>query len=43
MVTIGGQEDANLGNVNPTASAEQLSKRVEVQVPVKAGPHTVNV
>ena len=43
MVTIGGQEDANLGNVNPTASAEQLSKRVEVQVPVKAGPHTVTI
>ena len=43
LVTIGGQDDANLGNVNPTASAEQLSKRVELQVPVKAGPHTVAI
>src|SRR5579862_5431530 len=43
LATIGGQDDANLGNTNPTASAEQLSKRVEVQVPVKAGPHSVGV
>ena len=43
LVTIGGQEDANLGNTNPTASAEQLSKRVELQIPVKAGPHTVTI
>lgn len=43
LVTIGGQEDANLGNTNPTASAEQISKRVELQIPVKAGPHTVTV
>ncbi|HLI86297.1 MAG TPA: DUF1592 domain-containing protein [Bryobacteraceae bacterium] len=41
LVTIGGQEDADLGNTNPTASAEQLSKRVELQIPVKAGPHRV--
>ena len=43
LVTIGGQDDANLGNTNPTASAEQLSKRVELQVPIKAGPHTVAI
>jgi mono/diheme cytochrome c family protein len=43
LVTIGGEEDANLGNTNPTASAEQISKRVELQIPVKAGPHTVTV
>ena len=43
LVTIGGQEDADLGNTNPTASAEQISKRVELQIPVKAGPHTVTV
>ena len=43
LVTIGGQEDADLGNTNPTASAEQVSKRVELQIPVKAGPHTVTV
>jgi cytochrome c551/c552 len=41
LVTIGGQEDADLGNTNPTASAEQLSKRVELQIPVTAGPHKV--
>jgi hypothetical protein len=41
LVTIGGEEDANLGNTNPTASAEQLSKRVELQIPVTAGPHKV--
>lgn len=41
LVTIGGQEDADLGNTNPTASAEQISKRVELQIPVKAGPHVV--
>ena len=43
LVTIGGEEDANLGNTNPTASAEQIMKRVELQIPVKAGPHTVTV
>ena len=43
LVTIGGNDDANLGNTNPTASAEQISKRVELQIPVKAGPHTVTV
>jgi cytochrome c551/c552 len=43
LVTIGGSDDANLGNVNPTASAEQISKRVETQIPVKAGPHTVAI
>jgi mono/diheme cytochrome c family protein len=43
LVTIGGPEDANLGNTNPTASAEQLSKRVETRIPVKAGPHTVTI
>jgi cytochrome c551/c552 len=43
LVTIGGQEDADLGNTNPTASAEQIMKRVELQIPVKAGPHTVTV
>jgi len=41
LVTMGGQEDADLGNTNPTASAEQLSKRVELQIPVAAGPHQV--
>lgn len=41
LVTIGGQQDADLGNTNPTASAEQLSKRVELQIPVAAGPHQV--
>jgi hypothetical protein len=43
LVTIGGQDDADLGNSNPTASAEEISKRVELQIPVKAGPHTVTV
>jgi mono/diheme cytochrome c family protein len=43
LVTIGGENDANLGNTNPTASAEEISKRVELQIPVKAGPHTVTV
>ena len=43
LVTIGGPDDANLGNVNPTASAEEISKRVETQIPVKAGPHTVAI
>ncbi len=43
LATIGGKEDADLGNTNPTASAEQLSKRVEVQIPVKAGPHTIAI
>jgi hypothetical protein len=43
LVNIGGSDDANLGNVNPTASAEELSKRVEVQIPVKAGPHAVAI
>ena len=41
LVTMGGTEDANFGNTNPTASAEQLSKRVELQIPVSAGPHSV--
>jgi len=41
LVTMGGEEDANFGNTNPTASAEQLSKRVELQIPVTAGPHHV--
>jgi cytochrome c551/c552 len=41
LVTIGGQQDADLGNTNPTASAEQLAKRVEMQIPVTAGPHAV--
>ncbi|HEY7389961.1 MAG TPA: DUF1587 domain-containing protein [Bryobacteraceae bacterium] len=41
LATIGGQEDADLGNTNPTASAEQLSKRVELQIPITAGPHKV--
>jgi len=43
LATIGGQEDADLGNTNPTASAEQLAKRFDIQIPVKAGPHTVGV
>ncbi|HWF09942.1 MAG TPA: DUF1592 domain-containing protein [Bryobacteraceae bacterium] len=43
LVTIGGQEDADLGNTNPRASAEQISKRVELQIPVKAGPHEVAI
>jgi len=43
IATIGGQEDADLGNTNPTKSAEQLAKRLEVQIPVKAGPHEVGV
>ena len=30
-------------DANPTASAEQISKRVETQIPVKAGPHTVAI
>jgi hypothetical protein len=41
--TIGGQEDADQGNVNPTASAEEIARRLEVQAPVKAGPHSVGV
>ncbi len=41
LVTIGGKEDADLGNTNPTASAEQLAKRVELQIPVTAGPHAL--
>ena len=41
LATIGGQKDADLGNTNPTASAEQLSKRVELEIPVTAGPHQV--
>ena len=41
LVRIGGREDADLGNTNPTASADELSKRVELQIPVKAGPHAV--
>ena len=43
LATIGGQEDADFGNVNPTASAEALAKRVEIQIPVTAGPHVVGV
>jgi hypothetical protein len=43
LVTIGGQADADLGNSNPTASAEEISKRVETRIPVKAGPHTVTI
>jgi mono/diheme cytochrome c family protein len=43
LATIGGKEDADLGNTNPTASAQQLSKRLEVQIPVKAGPHAVGI
>ncbi len=43
LATIGGQADADLGNTNPTASAEQLAKRLEIQIPVKAGPHAVGV
>jgi len=39
--TIGGQQDADLGNTNPTASAEQLAKRIELLIPVTAGPHDV--
>ena len=41
IATIGGQQDADLGNTNPTASAEQLSKRIELLIPVTAGPHDV--
>jgi hypothetical protein len=41
VATIGGQQDADLGNTNPTASAEQVAKRVELQIPVAAGPHNV--
>jgi mono/diheme cytochrome c family protein len=41
LATIGGQQDADFGNTNPTASAEQLAKRVELQIPVTAGPHNV--
>lgn len=41
LVTIGGQKDADFGNTNPTASAEDLAKRVELQIPVTAGPHAV--
>jgi len=43
IATIGGQKDADLGNTNPTASAEQLAKRLEIQLPVSAGPHEVGV
>ncbi len=43
LTTIGGQEDADLANVNPTAGAEAVAKRVELQIPVKAGPHTIGV
>ncbi|HLK47721.1 MAG TPA: DUF1592 domain-containing protein [Bryobacteraceae bacterium] len=41
LVTIGGQKDADFGNTNPTASAEELARRVELQIPVTAGPHKV--
>jgi len=41
LATIGGQQDADLGNTNPTASAEQLAKRVEMQIPITAGVHAV--
>jgi mono/diheme cytochrome c family protein len=41
LAMIGGQQDADFGNTNPTASAEQLAKRVELQIPVTAGPHNV--
>jgi mono/diheme cytochrome c family protein len=43
LVTIGGESDANLGNTNPRASAEEISKRCELQIPIKAGPHTVAI
>jgi hypothetical protein len=43
IATIGGQADADLGNTNPTKSAEELAKRLEIQIPVKAGPHEVGV
>jgi hypothetical protein len=43
LTTIGGQEDADLANTNPTAGAEAVANRVEVRIPVKAGPHTVGV
>jgi mono/diheme cytochrome c family protein len=43
LATIGGQEDADLANVNPTAGAEAVANRLDVRVPVKAGPHTIGV
>jgi mono/diheme cytochrome c family protein len=43
LTTIGGQDDADLANTNPTAGAEAVANRVEVRVPVKAGPHTIGV
>jgi len=43
LTTIGGQSDADLANTNPTAGAEAVANRVEVRIPVTAGPHTIGV
>lgn len=40
---VGGREDEAASNENPPLIALAIEKRLDVSVPVKAGPHTVTV
>lgn len=41
--TLGGAADEDAAAINPTNSEAEILTRLEVRLPVKAGPHTVGV
>src|SRR5579862_6002532 len=40
---FGGRDDEQANYLNPTAAGDDLEKRFQLRLPVKAGPHTVGV
>jgi mono/diheme cytochrome c family protein len=40
---FGGKEDELANYLNPTAAGDELEKRFQVRMPVKAGPHAIGV
>jgi mono/diheme cytochrome c family protein len=43
LARFGGRDDELANYFNPTAAGDELEKRFQIRVPVKAGPHAVGV
>jgi mono/diheme cytochrome c family protein len=43
LARFGGRDDEIANYLNPTAAGDELEKRFQARVPVKAGPHAVGV
>jgi len=43
LAPFGGKDDELANYLNPTAAGDELEKRFQIRLPVKAGPHTIGV